>query len=75
MIKVDNLFKNYGELEVLKGVSTHIMKGEVVAVIGPSGSGKSTFLRCINRLEEPTLGHIYISGEDIMSPKTNINDQ
>lgn len=73
MIKVDNLFKNYGELEVLKGVSTHIMKGEVVAVIGPSGSGKSTFLRCINRLEEPTLGHIYISGEDIMSPKTDIN--
>lgn len=73
MIKVDNLFKNYGELEVLKGVSTHIMKGEVVAVIGPSGSGKSTFLRCINRLEKPTLGHIYISGEDIMSPKTDIN--
>ncbi|MDX8335855.1 MULTISPECIES: amino acid ABC transporter ATP-binding protein [Cetobacterium] len=73
MIKVENLFKNYGELEVLKGVSTHITKGEVVAVIGPSGSGKSTFLRCLNRLEEPTLGHIYISGEDIMSPKTNIN--
>lgn len=73
MIKIDDLFKNYGELEVLKGVSTHILKGEVVAVIGPSGSGKSTFLRCINRLEEPTLGHIYIDGEDIMSPKTNIN--
>ena len=73
MIKVDNLFKNYGELEVLKGVSTHINKGEVVAVIGPSGSGKSTFLRCLNRLEEPTLGHIFIAGEDIMSPKTDIN--
>lgn len=73
MIKVDNLFKNYGELEVLKGVSTHINKGEVVAVIGPSGSGKSTFLRCINRLEEPTLGHIYIDGEDIMNPHTDIN--
>ena len=73
MIKVDNLFKNYGELEVLKGVSTHINKGEVVAVIGPSGSGKSTFLRCLNRLEEPTLGHVFIAGEDIMSPKTDIN--
>ena len=73
MIKIDNLFKNYGELEVLKGVSTQINKGEVVAVIGPSGSGKSTFLRCINRLEEPTLGHIFIDGEDIMSPKTDIN--
>ena len=73
MIKVDNLFKSFGELEVLKGVSVNINKGEVVAVIGPSGSGKSTFLRCLNRLEEPTLGHIYISGEDIMHQSTNIN--
>ncbi|MGL4654152.1 MAG: amino acid ABC transporter ATP-binding protein [Cetobacterium sp.] len=74
MIKVDNLFKNFGELEVLKGISVNINKGEVVAVIGPSGSGKSTFLRCLNRLEEPTLGHIYISGEDIMHHSTNINN-
>ena len=59
MIKVDNLFKNYGELEVLKGVSTHIMKGEVVAVIGPSGSGKSTFLRCINRLRTYSWTYLY----------------
>ncbi len=73
MIKVDNLFKNFGELEVLKGVSTHINKGEVVAVIGPSGSGKSTFLRCLNRLEQPTLGHIFIDGKDIMNPSTDIN--
>lgn len=73
MIKVENLFKNFGELEVLKGISTHINRGEVVAVIGPSGSGKSTFLRCLNRLEEPNLGHIYIDGEDIMKPSTNIN--
>lgn len=73
MIKVDNLFKSFGELEVLKGVSVNINKGEVVAVIGPSGSGKSTFLRCLNRLEEPTLDHIYISGEDIMHQSTNIN--
>nr|WP_307774803.1 amino acid ABC transporter ATP-binding protein [uncultured Cetobacterium sp.] len=74
MIKVENLYKNYGDLEVLKGVSTVIKKGEVVAVIGPSGSGKSTFLRCLNRLEEPTLGHIYISDKDIMDPKTNIDE-
>lgn len=73
MIKVKDLYKNFGELEVLKGVSTEIKKGEVVAVIGPSGSGKSTFLRCLNRLEEPTLGHIIINGEDLMSSKVNIN--
>lgn len=73
MIKVDNLFKNYGELEVLKGISTTINKGEVVAVIGPSGSGKSTFLRCLNHLEDPTIGHIYINDKDIMDPKTDIN--
>ncbi|MEG1099698.1 MAG: amino acid ABC transporter ATP-binding protein [Cetobacterium sp.] len=73
MIKVENLFKNFGELEVLKGISTHINRGEVVAVIGPSGSGKSTFLRCLNRLEEPSLGHIFIDGEDIMNPSTDIN--
>ncbi|MGL6167501.1 MAG: amino acid ABC transporter ATP-binding protein [Fusobacteriaceae bacterium] len=74
MIKINNLFKNYGDLEVLKGVSATINRGEVVAVIGPSGSGKSTFLRCINRLEEPTKGHIYINGQDIMNPKTDINN-
>lgn len=73
MIKVKDLYKNYGDLEVLKGVSTEIKKGEVVAVIGPSGSGKSTFLRCLNRLEDPTLGHIVINGEDLMNPDTNIN--
>ena len=73
MLKVTNLFKNYGELEVLKGISTTIERGEVVAIIGPSGSGKSTFLRCLNRLEEPTMGHIYINGQDLMSPKTDIN--
>ena len=50
-----------------------VHKGEIIAIIGPSGSGKSTFLRCINRLEEPTSGHIYIEGKDIMAPETNIN--
>lgn len=73
MIKVEKLYKAYGKLEVLKGVSTEIKKGQVVAVIGPSGSGKSTFLRCLNRLEEPTGGAIYIDGENLMDPNTNID--
>lgn len=72
MIKVEGLTKNFGKLEVLKGISTTIKEGEVVAIIGPSGSGKSTFLRCLNLLEEPTGGHIYIGGEDITNKKTNI---
>jgi len=65
VIKVVNLHKYFGKLEVLKGIDEHIKPGEVVSVIGPSGSGKSTFLRCINRLEESTKGHIYIEGEEI----------
>ena len=72
MIKVEGLKKNFGELEVLKGISTSIKDGEVVAIIGPSGSGKSTFLRCINLLEKPTSGHIYIDDKDITDKKTNI---
>ena len=59
IIKVENLHKYFGNLEVLKGISTEVYKGEVLVVIGPSGSGKSTFLRCLNLLEEPTSGHIY----------------
>lgn len=73
MIKVENLYKNYGELEVLKNISTSINKGEVIAIIGPSGSGKSTFLRCLNLLEVPTSGNILIKGENLMDKKTNIN--
>lgn len=73
MIEIKNLVKIYGDLQVLKGINTQISKGEVVAIIGPSGGGKSTFLRCINRLEEPTSGHIFINGEDILNPKTDIN--
>ena len=73
MINVENLSKNFGDLKVLKNISTTINKGEVISIIGPSGSGKSTFLRCINKLEEPTEGHIYIDGMDLMDKKTDIN--
>lgn len=72
MIKVENLYKKYGKLEVLKGISTTIQDGEVVAIIGPSGSGKSTFLRCLNLLEEPTAGQIWIGDQEITNKKTNI---
>ncbi len=73
MINVENLSKNFGNLKVLKNISTTINKGEVISIIGPSGSGKSTFLRCINKLEELTEGHIYIDGMDLMDKNTDIN--
>ena len=73
VIKVENLQKSFGKVDVLKGISAEIKKGDVVVVIGPSGSGKSTFLRCLNRLEEPTGGSICFNGEDITDPKVNIN--
>ena len=73
MINVENLSKNFGDLKVLKNISTTINKGEIISIIGPSGSGKSTFLRCINKLEEPTEGNIYIDGMDLMDKKTDIN--
>jgi polar amino acid transport system ATP-binding protein len=73
VIGVNNLFKNFGKLEVLKDVSAVVKEKEVVVVIGPSGSGKSTFLRCINRLEEPTAGEIIIDGVNIMDNKVDIN--
>ena len=72
MIKVENLHKNYGKLEVLKGITTSIESGEVVAIIGPSGSGKSTFLRCLNLLEEPSKGKVWIGNHDVTDKKTNI---
>ncbi|WP_263703290.1 amino acid ABC transporter ATP-binding protein [Bacillus thuringiensis] len=72
MIKIENLHKSFGKNEVLKGITTTIEKGEVVAIIGPSGSGKSTFLRCMNVLEAPTNGHIWIGAEEVTNPKTNI---
>ena len=73
MIKIENLYKNFGKLEVLKNISTTVEKGEIISIIGQSGSGKSTFLRCINKMEEPTKGHIYIDGMDLMDKKTDIN--
>ena len=72
-IHVDNLYKKFGPLEVLNGVSTDIYEGEVVVVIGPSGSGKSTFLRCLNRLEDITSGDVIVDGFDISSKAVNIN--
>lgn len=73
LIKVNDLKKSFGDIEVLKGITTDIKKGEVVVVIGPSGSGKSTFLRTLNLLEMPTCGNIYFEGTDITDPKVNIN--
>ncbi len=73
LIRVTGLQKNFGSLEVLKDINTEIKKGEVVVVIGPSGSGKSTFLRCLNRLEEPSGGTIELGGVDITDKKVNIN--
>ncbi|WP_418302120.1 amino acid ABC transporter ATP-binding protein [Lysinibacillus fusiformis] len=73
MIKIENLHKYFGKLEVLKGIDYEIQEKQVVCVIGPSGSGKSTFLRCINMLEEVTDGAIYIEDVKINDPKTNIN--
>ena len=73
LISVDNLSKHFEDLHALNGVTIDINKGDVVFVIGPSGSGKSTFLRCLNRLEEPTGGTILFEGVDITNKKTDIN--
>ena len=73
VINVKNLHKNFGKIEVLKGVDINIEKGECVVVIGPSGSGKSTFLRCINRLEEPSSGDILIEDVNVMDKSTDID--
>lgn len=67
MISVKNIFKNFGDLQVLKGVSCEIEKGEKIVIIGPSGSGKSTFLRCMNLLENPTYGEVWVD-DDLVTP-------
>jgi len=73
VIEVNDLHKSFGKLKVLKGITEKIEEREVVCVIGPSGSGKSTFLRCLNLLEIPTSGEIWIDGEKITDPNVDIN--
>ena len=73
MIEIKDLYKSFGDLQVLKGISAKVKESEVVCVIGPSGSGKSTFLRCINLLERPTSGNIWIDGQKITDPRIDIN--
>jgi putative glutamine transport system ATP-binding protein len=73
MIKLENVCKNFGELQVLKNVNLEVKEGEKLVIIGPSGSGKSTTVRCMNFLEEPTSGHVYIDGQQLTSKnKTKI---
>ena len=72
MIELRNVYKDFGKLNVLKGIDFTIGKGQVVTLIGPSGSGKSTILRCINLLERPTKGQVLIEGQDITQPKTDV---
>ncbi len=73
LIRVENLKKNFGKLEVLKGISEEIHEGEVVSIIGPSGGGKSTFLRCLNLLEKPDFGKVYFEDVDITDKKVNLD--
>ena len=72
MLKVNQLYKSFGALQVLDGITTQVQQGEVVAILGPSGSGKSTFLRCLNLLEQPTAGQIYFKDVEITAPKCEI---
>ena len=73
MIKINQLYKSFGEHEVLKGINVNIKQGEVVAIIGPSGSGKSTLLRCMNLLEQPTQGHVIFEGKDLTEKHTKVD--
>jgi polar amino acid transport system ATP-binding protein len=73
LLEIDDLHKSFGDLEVLKGINLRVRSGEVIILIGPSGSGKSTFLRCINRLEEPTHGRIRVDGTEIMARGVDLN--
>ncbi len=73
MVRIEGLYKSFGDLEVLKGIDLEVSRGEVVVILGPSGSGKSTLLRCVNKLEESTAGHIYIEGIEVTDRKTDIN--
>jgi polar amino acid transport system ATP-binding protein len=73
VIEVKNLYKNFGEIKVLKNINYKINKGEKIVIVGPSGSGKSTFLRCLNLLEEPTSGEVWFEGTKINDPKCKID--
>ncbi len=73
MIRVENLHKAFGKLQVLKGINEHVNKGEVISIIGPSGSGKSTFLRCLNLLETPNAGKVFFEGVEITAKGVNVN--
>ena len=75
MIQIRDLKKSFHQLTVLDGINMDIKRGEVIAIIGPSGCGKSTFLRCINHLEEPTGGEIFVDGININDKKVDINKQ
>ena len=75
MIHVEDLQKSFGDLKVLSGITTDIHKGEVLVILGPSGCGKSTFLRCLNLLEEPTGGKVFLDDVELTDPKTDINKQ
>ncbi len=72
MISIRHLAKQFGDLTVLRDVNAEIDRGEVISIIGPSGTGKSTLLRCINRLETPTSGEIWIDGQNVCDPNTNL---
>jgi ABC-type polar amino acid transport system ATPase subunit len=73
VIDIKDLYKDFGEIQVLKGISTHINRGDKIVIVGPSGSGKSTFLRCLNLLEKPTSGSINVMGTEILAPSSDIN--
>jgi arginine/lysine/histidine transport system ATP-binding protein len=73
VLRTELLHKSFGSLDVLKGISTELRKGEVVAILGPSGCGKSTLLRCMNLLEKPTKGRLYFGDQDMTDPKVNIS--
>jgi polar amino acid transport system ATP-binding protein len=72
-IRIEGLHKSFGDVEVLKGIDFEVAAGEVVCVIGPSGSGKSTMLRCVNRLEEPTAGRVFVAGTEVTDPDVDID--
>ena len=75
MLSVQDLHKSFDGVEVLRGVSAEIDKGDVVCIIGPSGSGKSTFLRCLNRMEQPDSGKIFLDGVELTAKKVDLDRQ